>query len=475
MSGAPKRSHEEGGHSSSSKYSHEDSGSTFPNLTGKLTSAVANEYHSPFEMGPDARMAKIPRTESRDADKRSPLHSMYRMPSSSNDSHLDHLGASENRLESRDSKDSRDLKVENRDTKAESRELFSEAKRDSQSKGEKDVRYEGRGDDNKEMKYDRETYNDPKGDMKTEKDGYVAANSHMSWKEPKEYHRGKRYPETPGGNMDPWHMSRASLQGPVEGGKESLANEERDYMEVHEAVGENKVDLKGEEKFKEKDRKRKDAKHRDWGERDKERSDRRSNLQLGNSSSECKESTREERETERWERERKDLSKEKERPKDREKDHIKRETWNGLEKDGLHNEKESVEGSVRVLEQENPSSEQKKQKDFDGWKNVDREARDRRKERDVDVEGERPEKRSRCYDKESDEGCADVEGVTEREREVFNYGVQQRKRMLRPRGSPQVANREPRFRARTQDNEGSQGKLLHFILLSWKFYACCDK
>lgn len=133
--------------------------------------------------------------------------------------------------------------------------------------------------------------------------------------------------------------------------------------------------------------------------------------------------------------------------------------WNGVEKEGLHCEKELGDGSVRVTEQENSVLEPKKQKDFDSWKNVDREARDRRKERDTDMEGDRPEKRSRLYDKESDDGCADGEGAAEREREVFNYGVQQRKRMLRPRGSPQVANREPRFRSRTQDNEG-------FVLLS---------
>ena len=103
MSGAPvKRSHEEGGHSSSLKFPpHEDRGS-YP----KLISGVSNEYHLPYEMGLDARVAKIPRTESRDVDRRSPLHSMYRMPSSSNESHMDSHSnvAPESRLESRDRK-----------------------------------------------------------------------------------------------------------------------------------------------------------------------------------------------------------------------------------------------------------------------------------------------------------------------------------------------------------------------------------
>ncbi|KAJ0101484.1 hypothetical protein Patl1_05387 [Pistacia atlantica] len=449
MSGAPKKSHEDGGHSSSSKYpSLEDTG-TYPKLT---SSVVANEYHHPpYDLGQDARAVKIPRSESRDMERRSPLHSTYRMPSSSlNDSHPDsHPPSSESRLESRDSKDNQ---------KMETRESSGEGKRDAQSvKGEKDAKCDSRGDDNKEAKYDRENYGDLKSDAKVEKEGYIATNSLLNWKEPKDYLRGKRSSEPPAGT-DPW--SRGSSQGPVEVGKDNSVKdrsvtEERDYIETHEAVAENRVDSKGEDRFKEKDRKRKDSKHRDWGDRDKERSDRRSSMQVGNISSEYKESTKDERESEKWERDKKDLSKDKERQKDREKDHIKRESWNVVEKEGMgmHNEKELGDGSVKVppLEQENLVSEQKKPKELDSWKNVDREAKDRRREREVDMEGDRPEKRSRCYDKESDDG----EGVTEREREPFNHGVQQRKRMLRPRGSPQFGNREPRFRSCAQDNEGN--------------------
>ncbi|KAK0604638.1 hypothetical protein LWI29_017705 [Acer saccharum] len=446
MSVPPKRSHEEGGHSSSSKYPHEDMG-VYPKLS---STGASNEYNHPhYETGQD-RIVKIPRTDARDSDRRSPLNSIYRMPSSStHDSHMDsHPPASESRMESRDSKDN---------TRMEAREFYGEAKRDTQSvKGDKDTRYDNRGDDNKEVKYDRESYNDVKGDPKIEKEGYGALN----WKESKEYLRGKRYSESPSGSMDQWHPLRGNSQGPSEVGKDISATKERDYAEGYEATGENRIDSKGEDQFKEKDRKRKDLKHRDWGDRDKERSDRRSGMQVGNSSSDYKESAREERESEKWERDRKDLSKDKEKLKEREKDHIKREPWNGVEKEGLHNEKELGEGSAKVLlpEQENSALEQKKQKEFDSWKNVEKEARDRRRDREVDMEGDRPEKRSRCYDKESDDGCADGEGTTEREREVFNYGVQQRKRMLRPRGSPQVGTREPRFRSRPQDNEGSQGK-----------------
>ncbi|KAH1121343.1 hypothetical protein J1N35_004503 [Gossypium stocksii] len=463
MSGAPKRSHEEGGtqSSSASKYPHEDT-ANYPKMP---SSSVPTEYHhpAPYDMGQDARMPRIPRTELRDSGRRSPLqHSMYRMPSSIalNDSHMDsHQGCSESRMELREAKDNREVRVESREQRVEPREFYAEAaKREYQSgKGEKDGRFESRGDESKELKHDRENYSGPKGDLKVEKDLYGGASIHSSWKDPRDYLRGKRYSEPPGGNIDPWHIQRANSQGTVEVVKEGPATEERDYAEGHEAVGENKFDSKCDDRFKDKDRKRKDGKHRDWGDRDRERSDRRNNTHVGNSSGEVKESAREEREAERWERERKDL-KEKERPKEREKDHIKREPLNGAEKEGLNNEKELGDGSVRIQEQENQASEQKKQKELDSWKNVDREARDRRRERDGDTEGDRPEKRSKCSDKESDDGCADGEGATEREKEGFNSGVQQRKRMLRPRGSPQVASREPSFRPRPQDNEGSQGK-----------------
>ncbi|KAK7842110.1 hypothetical protein CFP56_014289 [Quercus suber] len=346
MSGVPKRTHEESGHSSSSKYPHEDSGG-YP----KLSSTVSGEYHSPYEMGQDARMPKIPRTEPRDADRRSPLRSSYWMQAPLNDSHVDHP---ENRLE---------------------------------------------------LGIPRRVEITP---------------------------QGKRYPDAPSGvNLNFWPGPRGNSEGTIEAGKEGSATEERDYVEAHEAVGENKVDSKGEEKLKDKDRKRKDVKHRDWGERDKDRSDRRSGMQVANSSSEYKESTKEERDAERWER--KDFSKDRERLREREKDHTRRDSWNGVDKESSQNEKELGDGSLRMPEQENPASEQKKQKDFDSWKNVDREARERMKESN-DIEGDRTEKR-RCDDKESDDGCAEGEGATEREREVYNYGVQQRKRMQRSRGS----------------------------------------
>ncbi|XP_058090190.1 uncharacterized protein LOC131236776 [Magnolia sinica] len=444
MSGAPKRLHEEGNHPTTSKRPLDDI-PIFSQLAGKFTHSVANEYHQPFEHGHDGRFAKVQRTEPRDGDKRSPLLPLYRMPSSS-DSYLDQSVASENRAELRESKGNRGAKIENRDMKAETGELYTETRMDSQaSKGEKDVmRSENRGDDI-ELKSDRESNTDFKGETKIEKDGFTAGNSHMNGNELKEHYRGKRYSESPSDGADPWRL-RNNLHSSNEIGREAFATEEQAYLEAHEAVGENKVDLKSEDKFKEKERKKKDEKHRDWGEREKDRNDRRNNLQIAN------------REPEGWERERKDALKDKERLKEREKDHVKRETSNINENESLHNEKELVDGSAKISEKESPALEQKKFKEFDSLKAIDRDAKHRKTEKDLDVEGDQREKHVRCYDKESDDGCMEADGTAERDREVFGYGVQQRRRMLRPRGTTQVANREPRFQSCARDGEGSQGK-----------------
>lgn len=467
MSGTPKKSHEESVHPSS-KHPHEDAGA-YPKLA---PSSVSNEYHMSYDIGQDSRVVKVPR----DVERRSPLHSVYRMPSSSSDPHAEHPVGPEKRLESRESKDSRDIRFENRDTKTEKKEMFGEVRKDPQSaKSEKDAHVEGRGDDNKDVRHDRDSHNDSKGDTKTEKDSFNAASGlHLDWKESEKYHRAKIYSDPPGASLEPWPMSRGNTQASLEVGKESSSAEQREYGgEAREAVGENKIDSKGDDRSKEKDRKRKEVKHRDWGEKEKERIDRRNNIQVSNTGSDWKESVndrrnnvqvsntigdgkeplKQDRDVERWEREKKDLPKEKENLKEKEKDQMKRESWNGAEKDVSNNEKEPVDGSAKVPEQETVLPEQKKQKD------VDREAKDKRKEREADLVGDRSDKRSRGFDKESDDGCADGQGAIEKESEVYNYSGQHRKRIQRSRGSPQVPNREPRFRPRTQDNEGSQGKV----------------
>ncbi|XP_031099053.1 uncharacterized protein LOC116003010 [Ipomoea triloba] len=446
-----KRPHEEGGdgsgsgnhgHSSAPKYIHDDS-----NSYAKVMSSATHEYHSSYDAGQDVRMPKIPRTESRDVDRRSPLLPTFRVSSSLNDLHSDHTVGLEARLEAREGKDSiRDVKAENREAKAESRELYQGGK------GDKDARTDSRVDDSKETKHERDSYSEYKVNMKSDKDSFSGVSNHLNWKDSKEQNRGKRYPDVSGGNMDPWHASRTNVHVSAEVPKESVNVENRDYVEACEAVGENRVDLKGDDKFKGKDRKRKEGKHWEWG-GDKERNDGKSNVQVANSSIENKDTLKEDRETERWERERKDLSKDKDKPKDREKDHLKREIWK-TERESSHNEKELMDAPGRTLEQE---TEKKKQKDHDGWKSGERESRDKRKERDQDVEGERNEKCNKYNDNDLEEVGMSADGGGDREREGFNYGVQQRKRMLRPRGSPQMGNRDPRFRSRVHDNEGSQG------------------
>ncbi|CAN0865144.1 hypothetical protein LINGRAHAP2_LOCUS9150 [Linum grandiflorum] len=440
MSGVPKRSHEEGGHSSAPV--------AYPKIAQGV---VSNEYHGPYDISQDARVAKI----SRDVDRKSPLHSVYRMPSAGlNDSHMEtHPVASGSRAELRESKDGK----EHRDQRAEGRDGYSDPKRDAQSvKMEKDMRVEIRRDD----KHEREMHNDPKNEVKLEKDALVpSASGQVTWKESKEYHRGKRYSESPNVHADPWHVSRGNPQAPPVIGKEGQTVEGREYIEAREAVGESKVESKNEDRWKDKDKKRKDAKYREWG--DKERNDRKPNFQIGNSSGDIKDSAREEREPERSERERKDPSKDREKPKD----HTKREPWNGAEKESSHSEKDMGDMSVKVPKVETPAFEHKKPKDLDAWKNLDRENKEKRK--DVDMEGDKQQKRIRLGEKESDDGLPDGEGGTEREREAFNYGVQQRKRMIRPRASPQVANLDPHSKALTQENEGSQGMLLFSLQSFW--------
>ncbi|XP_010491481.1 PREDICTED: zinc finger CCCH domain-containing protein 13 [Camelina sativa] len=469
---------------------------------------LAAASSAPYEV--DSRTVKVARSEPRDGERRSPL--VYRSPSlpatvSSSDPHLTHTPV----LSEPSAKDGREVRVESRDNRSDGREIYGETKREIQGpKGDRDVKFErsvddfsgkgntgsysrndGReiygetkrdvqgpksdrdakfersGDDftgkgsntgnyTRDTKFDRENqnYNEQKDEVKMEKDG----SSHLAWKEQKDYHRGKRVAEGSTANVDPWVASRGNTQGPTDvvGPKDSSAPVEGPHLEGRETVGENKVDAKTEDRFKDKDKKRKELKHREWGDRDKDRSDRRGSVLVGGSvMSEPKEIGREEREADRWERERME-QKDRERNKEKDKDHIKREARTGAEKEVSQNEKELGEASVKPAEQEYVAPEQKKQNEPDNWEKDERESKEKRRERDGDSEAERAEKRSRIGEKESEDGCLEGEGATEREKDAFNYGVQQRKRALRPRGSPQTTNRD-RVHSR-QDNEGVQGK-----------------
>ncbi|KAH9614446.1 hypothetical protein KSS87_002212 [Heliosperma pusillum] len=441
MSATPKRGpQEEGGHSSSSSLRPHYGGEEEPHAHPWGT------YSSPIN---DNR--RLPRPDSRDGERKSPLHSMYRIPSVAvTDSHSPHVshpvGGPEVRAESRDSKETRESKgVENREVKAEPRDGNHQS-----GKIDKEGRVENKVDDSKEAKYERDRGNDSKSEVKAEKDvlAGVVAGAHPNWKDP---HRVKRHPDILGGGgiSGTWNTSqlRAKYEASTKEVVTTSVNVMKERVEGNEAVGENIVDSKADEKYK--DRKRKEGKHYDWSESDKDKSDYRSNLQSGSSSNhEYKEGVREEKDSDRWEREKKDTVKEKERLKEREKDQVDKEGKNVAEKEGYLNEKDVVD---KPSLPENITLDSKKPSD--SWRTLDREAKERRKERDGDVEVERPEKR-RCYEKESDDRIADVGEGTDKERDAFSYGVQQKKRLLRARGSPQVGNRDPRFKSRGQDAEG---------------------
>ncbi|CAN6475667.1 unnamed protein product [Victoria cruziana] len=454
MSGPPKRSHDESSHAAFTMKRPLEDATAFSNPSGKSTQSVINDYHPPFEPGLDGRLSKGSRSESRDGDKRYGVGvlPLYRV-SSSNDPGLE--TSMDARPDPRELKDNRDSRTEVREAKVDARELYGDSRLDSQLlKADKDTRLENRGDD-KDLKSERENITNFKYESKMEKDVYVGGTTHLSWKDPKDHHR-KRYQDPSFDSYEPWRVSRSMLHGSDEITKSNIPSEDKEYFETREAVGENKVEWKSEEKIRDKERKRKDEKSRDWIEREKDKSDRRKDPQHAISNNERRESARIERELDRSEKENMDGGKDKERLKDREKDHTKREMPEANEKECVQGDKEHMEVTAKGSEPETTAFEPKRTKEFDAWKVGERDSKDRKWERDQDNEGDRPEKRGRSYEKDAEDGFAG-DGSTEREREGFSYGVQQRRRMLRPRGTLQSASRESR-RARQRDNERSQGK-----------------
>uniref|UniRef100_A0A0C9QUU9 TSA: Wollemia nobilis Ref_Wollemi_Transcript_7916_3074 transcribed RNA sequence n=1 Tax=Wollemia nobilis TaxID=56998 RepID=A0A0C9QUU9_9CONI len=450
MSGLSKRLHEEGTHQSgglTAKRQHDESLS-FPNSAGK-TNPSSSDHYCMTEADNDGRLTKIQRTESRDVERRSGAWGTpYRYLSM--DEHYSEIPGSESRGEVRDTRENRDVKLESRECKGDTRDPRNDSRLDSRDiKGEREMKLEARGDI-RDSKIERDYHLDPKGDSKPERDRRERGETRENWKELKDHYYGggdhessiqhSRYPDD-----FEWHT------GGKETGKESLLEEDGEFCEAKEAVGENKVEWKREEKEKERDRKR---------DRDRERDDWRNNLQLNSNVHERKDNIREDRDTDRWERdrERKDRGKDKERQKDKERDHSKKERSERDDRESMHIEKAEMEVSRKALDEENPELEQKAIKESDGWKNTDRDEKERKKERDKDAEVDRHEKRMRLvYEKDIDEASAEG-GVVEREREGFSYGVQQRKRMLRPRGHSQATTREPRYRSRPKDIDGSQGR-----------------
>lgn len=442
MSGVPKRLHEEGNLSTPAKRPLDDS-SLYSSPSGKAIQSSSSDFHGSSEH--DGRFTKIQRVEARD-DKRPPL--THRMPVSSAN-FVDHPMSSDNRLESKQNKDARENKADDRETKADARDFYSDPIFQFQAnKVDSDVKIDNRADES-EIRADRRVHADYKGGIKFDKDSHPIVPSNLGWKDNKE-HRGKRYFEQPSDNVD-WRLPRPGVQGTDEAPKGPTSMDERNSKDVHESAGDSKAEPKNEDKFRDKDRKKKDEKHRDFGAREIERNDRRTGIQLGGSGVERRELQREDRDAEKWDRERKDSLRDKE-GNDRERDSAKKDSSVVIEKDNTVLEKPSSDGAVKTAEHENPVTESKVLKD-DVGKGHDKEPKDKKREKDVDV-GDRHEQRSKYNDKESDDNG--TEGDTEKDKDVF--GSVQRKRMVRPRGGSQASQREPRFRSRTRDGEGAQGK-----------------
>ncbi|XP_066384370.1 uncharacterized protein [Miscanthus floridulus] len=443
MSGAPKRLHEEGSHTMPAKRPLDDS--SLYSSPGKVIQSSGSDFHSSFEH--DGRFAKIQRVEPRD-DKRPSL--THRMPVSSTN-FADHPISSDSRSESKQNKDARDTKADHRETKADARDVYSDSRIEIQAnKIQGDVKLDNRADES-EIKADRRGHPDYKGDIKFDKDCHSTVPANIGWKDNTE-HRVKRYFEQPADNVDGLlTLPHPSLQGADETLKFPISVEERTSKDAHESVGDNKAELQSEDKFRDKDRKKKDEKHRDFGAREGDRNDRRAGVQLSGSGVERREMQREDRDADKWDRERKDSLRDKE-DNDRGKDSAWKDSSVVIEKDNTILEKASSAGAVKSAEHGNTATESKAPKN-DLWNAHDRDLKDKKREKDVDA-GDRYEQRRIYNDKESDDNV--TEGGMEKDKEVS--GSFQRRRVVRPRGGSQASQREPRFRSRMRDGEGSQGK-----------------
>lgn len=457
MSGTPKRPHEEEEHPISAKRPIDE-------ISGVIRipfNPASNEYRPPTEPNLDGRMTKIPRTDSRESDKRSSLIP-YPLPPPTSRLSLEHSS------EPCGVKDVRDSKVETKETKVEKRESHTETKFDPQisnmemenaSKPEDKI-------DGKEIKSDRKSLGDFRPDSKSEKDTNNLINSLSNVKEIKEAPKALQHSESTGDGLDPWRAPRSGLLNPLESAREIPTREGRESLDASEAVGENKIELKGDEKIREKERKRKDEKYRGWGERGRDRHDRH-NLHLTNPSS-SKLLLRDDKELENYDRERKDIQKDRDL-KDREINLSKKISSNFNERENLHVASDPVDTSTVISEKDHALSDTKKSKEIDAWKMCGRDNKDQKRDRDYhqDVESDRHDKQSKdSNDKEPEGGCAEVDGSREQDREPFGHGIHQRKRMQRQKGTPQPSHREARFRSRSRESEGYVLLLVFFCMIS---------
>ncbi|KAG0631979.1 hypothetical protein M758_1G295700 [Ceratodon purpureus] len=194
-----------------------------------------------------------------------------------------------------------------------------------------------------------------------------------------------------------------------------------------------------------------------------------------------KDNEKDEREREKGEKEKervreREKERERERSRDREKEAVRLEKREKREKerdrDSHRREREERDDSLvdkvekeegKGVKVEEPDMDRKPVREGDDRKLVEKEGRervrerDRDKERDEEGEGEKRKKRVREQEKDRDLDTDGAAGDKDKDA-VHGYGVQQRKRMLRPRGPTNPANRDSRSRFRPKDNEGTQGR-----------------
>ncbi|KAJ7518413.1 hypothetical protein O6H91_21G067900 [Diphasiastrum complanatum] len=241
---------------------------------------------------------------------------------------------------------------------------------------------------------------------------------------------------------------------------------------------------KDKEKEKEKELQREREREREREERHKEKEDGKGDLQVHISVTDHKDADREDRDRKEAEKDkdRKERGREKdkerevarergfaerdrERNKDRERELHRRERPDREERDSKRMREDRVakgsshaesNGIVEDMDVERKHlKEAEERKEFD--KNVKESLKDREREREGD--GDKGKEKLKDHEKHRDEGV--VDGVVHGDKDkdgVVSHGVQQRKRMLRPRGSSQVVSRDVRSRFRPKEADGWNGR-----------------
>ena len=238
-------------------------------------------------------------------------------------------------------------------------------------------------------------------------------------------------------------------------------------------VGEGKVvvkdvttDVKGEES-REKDKEKKDEKQNERKEDVLPLVQHQLHLDVNSE----KDNERDERDREKGEKE-KERMRERERSRDKEKEAVRTEKREKREKErdrDPHRRERSereerdespadkvVKEEGKAVKVEDVDMDRKPLREVDERKISSERARerDRNKDRDDDGEGEKRKKRGREQEKDRDSLDTESVGGEKDKDAVHGNGVQQRKRMLRPRGPSNPSNRDSRSRFRPKDNEG---------------------